>query len=278
MEALLLLLFILPGFYALISEIVLTKKIRRIGADYWIFLSLVCLLSSLSIFLSEVSISVVTNLVDFIRTQNTGFDNVVQFLIKYLIEPLKLSSSYTQSVFQLTIFDYFVSFFIAKKVIGTKFCSKFIEYINGTEAIDKFLEELLLNKKNNTAIVTLDTGKVFIGPIIDGDIHKDIKNDSITIRPLLSGYKNNGQLVISTTNLTISMNTDGDIELNPIYSDLKNNIQLSKVSYVSKFVLVAFAKYVAKGDITFQQSNGQARGLFLYINQFSEKLGLSKDK
>lgn len=276
MEALQLLLFILPGFFSLLSAITQTKKIKRIGADYWIFLSMVCLISAGSIYLSGILFQITKSLLFYLGNHVSWISVCYEWLRDDLFPFLKLSEII---VFKYSLAIYLFSFVVARIIITFKCFDKYLSYIDGTEAIDNFLEELILQNKNNTAIVTLDSGKVFIGPIIDGDFHKDIKNDSITIRPFMSGYKKDGKLVIATTNISVAMSDQGLVTLNPNYEDLKNNIQLSKVSYISKFVLIAFSKYISDGQIIWEDKESLGvKEFFIYINTFHKSLEISKDK
>lgn len=262
-----LLLFILPGFYSIIHLISKKNGIRKIGADYWIFLSIACLLSLGAIGLSQI----IYNLLELLFLKGLEpnwqfFKDVHHFYTTYISPIFHLEHKVLGII---NIPAYGLSFCLAALLSNIEKIVNIIESIDGTEEVDKFLEPLILEEENNTAMITLTSGKVFIGPIIAGDVHKKIDYDSITIIPLLSGFKKDGKLTITTTNLNITLNNNV-LKLNPIYEDLKNNIAMTQVNYISKFVMIAFCKYVHSGSIDWGTNTQNFKDFFALLHELLE--------
>ncbi|MDX1470015.1 MAG: hypothetical protein R3213_00835 [Flavobacteriaceae bacterium] len=255
-----LILFLLPGFCSIVFFTKKNSEVKKINTDYWIFISLSALLTLCSICLSDLVIKLVVFTfarVSLIQSYTPQINDVFSYL--YLNKVVLLQT--------FSLADYLVSFFVSMWLIF-KF-KVFTSYIDGTEEFDTFLEHLMEEKSNNTAMITLDSGKVYIGPIVGGDIHKKTDNQSITIHPIMSGRKNeDGKLEIKTDNISFELD-NGALLYEERYRDLKTNIPVNKVSHISKFVLAAFLDYLEDDKIHIE--NEQVAEVFMLMSEILRK-------
>ncbi|MFG1523865.1 hypothetical protein ABMA67_02530 [Halobacteriovorax sp. RZ-3] len=146
-----------------------------------------------------------------------------------------------------------------------------LKFIDGTEATHKFLQTKVGIDSRNSIMVFLKSGKILIGPLIDADLHKNIDDDSITIKPLISATReaSSGKLKITSLNINIEFSEDSLVIMTPVHKEITNNIPINSIDYLSVFNLKAFASYVANGDIEWIETDTSIKQYLAMLSQIS---------
>jgi len=205
-----LIIFILPGFFSLYLLIISDKnKIKKSSADYWIFLCVACLVAGLSLFISLLAVTLLENLI----TLPVGWSQKLITSL-YLSQPI---------VGKLILFKHYIfSFGVVYLLVKIFQNRKFVLYIDGTEATHKFLQEYVGLKSQNSVMIFLKSNKILIGALVDADLHKNIDDDSLTIRPIISAIrdKDSGKMKVTTINFTLQIDDKGKATLTPIFDEI----------------------------------------------------------
>ncbi|AYF45953.1 hypothetical protein BALOs_2971 [Halobacteriovorax sp. BALOs_7] len=247
-----LILFLLPGFCSIVLYVASEAEIKQVTTDYWIFLCLSALISGVSLYISDLTL----DLLRFLYVEICSYHPVLK--IDGIVKLIKLNHKMFAGRFSSG--DYIFSFLISRLLIEA--FTKFISFVDGTEDFDVFIEKLIVAENKNLAMITLKSNKVYVGPIVSGDVHKKGDNKSITIIPFFSGHKSNGKLHITTENIKIrlkqqSKNTQRDINIDyeAKNKEMETNIMIDNIDYISKFIFNEFLGYVANKKIVFSNEN-----------------------